>query len=736
VQKVPAELAQKKTGYGKPSPALQGWVYALLLVATLAAYAQVGHFDFVNYDDPVYVSRNAHVRQGITLDSVRWAFTSGEGANWFPLTRLSHLLDAQLFGMNSGWHHLTNVAIHTLATLLLFAFLLRATQALWPSAAVALIFALHPLHVESVAWISERKDVLSAFFWMLSLWAYVRYTERPGWRWYLLALLAFCLGLISKPMIVTLPFLLLLLDVWPLRRKPALWEKLPFFALAAAAAVATYLVQQASGAVRAFGTVPLGLRLENALDSYVIYIAKMVWPAGLAVFYPYPAGIPVWQPVLAGVVLLGVSALVVRSIREYPYLAVGWFWYLLTLAPVIGIVQVGGQARADRYMYVPMIGLTIMLAWGAVDLIQRRPHLKSTHLKSTPIAVAALAGLACLALTVRQAEFWSNSVSLFQHAVDVTESNDVAEHNLGTALLEVPGRLPDAIGHLQNAIRINANSFGAHIDLGNALSKIPKRLPDAVAEYRAALRTYREFEPSGRELDPSARELEPSSAIPHSNLCGALSKLPDGLTEAIGECQVAVRIDPGFAQAHDNLGVALSKAGRMQEAVAEFEAALRLEPDNADARNNLDETKGALLSRDPARLPDAIAQYQAALRQNPNSAETEYNLALALAKTPGRLPDAITHFEAALRLNPSSAEAHNNLGFVLTNFPARLPEAIGHFEAALRINPNYTDAHYNLGVALSNIPGRMPEAIRHFEAAERLKPDAELEQLLKRLKGS
>ncbi len=692
--------------------AAPAWIYVVPFLATLAGYSQVLHFDFLNYDDPVYVSHNVHVREGLTPATLTWAMTSGEGANWFPLTRLSHLLDAQLFGMASGWHHLTNVLIHALTTLLLFGFLLRATRAVWPSAFVALVFALHPLHVESVAWISERKDVLSAFFWMLSLWSYVRYTERPGRARYLLVLLGFCLGLMSKPMIVSLPFLLLLLDVWPLRRKPGLWEKTPFFALAAAVSVATYLVQQASGAVKAFNAVPLGLRVENALDTYIIYIDKMFWPAGLAVFYPYPADIPAWQSMLAGGVLVGVSVSVVRWFRAYPYLAVGWFWYVVTLAPVIGIVQVGGQARADRYMYVPMIGLTIILAWGATDLLQRWPRLKP------PItAVAGLVCLACLALTLRQTEYWNNSESLFQHAVDVTERNDVAQHNLGTALLEEPGRLTDAIAHLQEAIQVNPNSFGAHTDLGNALSKIPDRLPDAVAEYRAAVR------------------INPDLPIPHGNLCSALSRLPGSLSEAIAECQTALRIAPDFAQAHNSLGVALSKAGRMPEAVAEFQAALRLEPDYIEARDNLDQAKGDALTRDPARLPDAIAQYEASLRHDPNSAETQYNLALALAKTPGRLPDAIAHFEASLRLNPNSAEAHNNLGFALTSFPARLPEAISHFEAALRINPNYVDAHYNLGVALSNIPGRMPEAIRHFEAAERLKPDTELEQLLRRLRG-
>lgn len=654
-----------------------------MLIATFAVYLQVGHFDFLNYDDPVYISQNPHVREGLTPDAIQWAFTSGEGANWFPVTRLSHLFDVQFFGMDSGWHHLVNVVIHALSVLLLFAFLFRATRDRWASAFVALIFALHPLHVESVAWVSERKDVLSGFFWMLSLWAYVRYTEKPGRVRYLFTLLAFSLGLMSKPMIVSLPFLLVLLDLLPLRRKLALQEKIPFFALSAVVAVITWMAQQSGGAVKTFASVPPGLRIENALVAYVVYTFKVFWPSRLAVFYPYPQEIPVWQPVLAGIVLLSVSILVWRAFRSHPYLAVGWFWYVVTLAPVIGIVQVGGQARADRYMYVPMIGLTIMLAWGARAVPQLRPVLAP---------VATVACIACLALTWRQAQFWRDSESLFEHAVDVTERNDVAQHNLGTALLEVPGRLPDAVAHLQAAIAINPNSATAHTDLGNALSKMPERLSDAIAEYRAALR------------------IDPNLAIPHNNLGAALTRSPDGLPEAIAECQAALRIDPDFAQAHNNLGVALMKSGRTPEAIAQFQAALRLAPNYVEARNNLNEA------------------------QKPDSGDTEYDAGLVAAKA-GQWSDAVGHFEAALRKNPNNAEAHNNLGFALTNFPAQMPEAIRQFEAALRINPDYADAHYNLGVALSNIPGRMPEAIRHLEAAERLHPDPQLEQVLKQLKG-
>ena len=518
-----------------------------LFAVTLAVYFEAGRFDFTNYDDPVYVSHNPHVRGGLTIAGVRWAFTSGEGANWFPVTRLSHLLDAQLFGMQSGGPHLVNAVLHALTVLLLFAFLERATRSRWLSAWVALLFALHPLHVESVAWISERKDVLCACFWMLTLWLWTRGNRG-------LSLLAFALGLMSKPMIVSLPFLLLLLDVWPLRRKLT-WrqswlEKAAFFALSGVAAVVTYLVQQSGGAVRTFSAVPLGLRIENALVSYVVYIGQVFWPADLAVFYPYPADLHLWQALLAAIVLAAITAAVLRCISGYPYLSVGWFWYLITLAPVIGIVQVGGQAHADRYIYVPMIGLSILVVWGAADLLTVWPQLRPVV-----IAAAACVCVVCGALTWIQMGYWRDSVALFQHAVEVTQRNDIAQHNLGNALLELPGRLSEAIGHLQAAVSINPDSASAHTDLGNALSKLPGRLPDAIAEYRAAVHVNADL------------------PIPHSNLGGALIKIPGSLTDAIDECQTAVRLDPDFADARANLGRALAKAGRQAEAVTQFETA-------------------------------------------------------------------------------------------------------------------------------------------------------------------
>ena len=664
------------------------WIYAGLFLATLVTYSEVRTFDFVNFDDPDYVAGNPHVRQGLTADGIRWAFTSTESANWFPLTRLSHILDVQFFGLDAGAHHLTNVLIHALATLFLFAFLNLATSARWPSALVAFLFALHPLHVESVAWIAERKDVLAAFFGFFTLWAYVRYVQRQQRAWYFLALGAFCLGLMSKPMLVTVPFVMLLIDLWPLRRprtRGLLWEKAPFFALSCASAAITYVVQQASGAVDALD-VGIGLRLENALVSYVVYIAKMFWPSRLAVFYPYPFEIPLWQAGAAAVAIVGISALTLRFLRTRPYLAVGWFWYLGTLVPVIGLIQVGAQARADRYTYIPMVGLFIILAWGLADAMRAWPQSKN--------AAAALAIVVCAiyaACTWAQIQYWRDSGSLFEHALYSTDRNDIAHHNLGTFLMNVPGRLPEAVEHLEAALRIRPGSAPAHTDLATALSNLPDRLPDAVEEYRTSLK------------------IAPGQAITHNNLGNTLSKL-GRLPEAIDEYQAALRINPKYAEAHNNLGAAFAKLGRLPEAVAQFQEALRLQPGYAEARQNLER----------AQSPVAPA-------------DVEYNLGLALAKE-GRTQEAIMHFEAALRIKPDFAEAHNGLGVVLASISGRSPEAIRHFQEAVRLRPDYANAHVNLGIALSQIPGRLPEAIAQFEAAQRIQADPEVQKILDQLR--
>ena len=498
-----------------------------LIVAIFAVYAQVSHFDFTDYDDPAYVWANAQVKAGVTLDNIKWSLTAVEVGNWAPVTLLSHMLDCQLFGMESGMHHLENVLFHMLSTVLLFAVMRRATGGLGASAFVAFAFALHPLHVESVAWVSERKDVLSAFFFFLALYAYVRYTELPGVRRYLLVAAPFCLGLMSKAMLVTFPFTLLLFDVWPLRRAQfpkTVWEKLPLIAITGGASVITYFAQQSSGA---FSIVPLGLRIQNALISYVVYMGQMFWPARLAVIYSYPDSVPAWQPVGALAILMGISALAIYTWRTRPYIFTGWFWYLGTLVPVIGLVQVGGQARADRYTYLPMVGLLWILGWGAMDVIKQWPRAKPAV-----AAAAVVSGAACMALTWIQVSYWQNGVTLFQHAVDVTEDNYWARYNLGDAqyvlanTLMNSGHGSEAIEHFEDALRARPNYPEAQNNLGILLAKTPGRTAEAIAHFEAAL------------------QLDPKLVQAHRNLGMLLASVPGRAPDAITHLEAAERLQP------------------------------------------------------------------------------------------------------------------------------------------------------------------------------------------------
>ncbi len=546
-----------------------------LVGATLAVYGQVWSYDFVNYDDAVYVTANPHVQAGLTPSGLAWAFTSSTGANWIPLTWISHMLDCQLFGLRAGMHHLVGVLFHVLSVSLLFLLLRQTTGARWRSAFVAFLFALHPLHVESVAWIAERKDVLSGFFWFLALWRYAIYARRPRAGTYLAVLLAFCLGLLAKPMIVTLPFALLLFDVWPLRRlaaagpgsrRPAslLWEKAPFFALSAGASAVTFVAQRHGGAISPLDLVPLSVRAGNALVSYATYAAQMFWPVRLAVFYPL-AEVPVWRAAAAGLALLAVSALTLRAIRTRPYLAAGWFWYLGTLVPVIGLVQAGFQAHADRYTYIPMLGLFIMTAWGVADLAERWPRARSTL-----IGFSAAGCAACLVLTCFQVRYWRDSVALFQHAVDVTDDNYWAYNSLG-AVLTGEGRAAESAPLLRRAVAIKPDFADAHYNLGRALTDVGLT-EEAAAQFKEAVR------------------LQPDDADARYNLGTALAAL-GRFGEAVDSLGAAVRLEPGNAMGHLNLGSALAESGRLDEAIAQFLEALRMEPSLQEARANLDSAR-------------------------------------------------------------------------------------------------------------------------------------------------
>jgi len=578
-----------------------------LAAACVFIYAPVRNHEFLSWDDTGYVRDNIRVAAGLTSNGVRWAFNAGYMANWHPLTWLSHMLDVELFGVKAGPMLCVNVLFHVLNAVLLFGLLYKMTDSLGRSAFVAALFAVHPLHVESVAWLSERKDVLSTFLGLLTFWAYVEYARRAKRTRYFLVIFLFALGLTAKPMLVTLPFVMLLADYWPLRRvtlgkdsqfrRVALRlarEKLPLLGLAAISSVVTYVAQQRAGAVSALARLPIGVRAANALVSYAAYIGKMLWPANLSALYAFsrPAGVKV----LTSVVLLAViTAAVTREVRRRPCLAVGWLWYLGMLVPVIGLVHVGSQAMADRYTYLPMAGLSIMVGWGVPDLLVRVRRRK--------VVLAAAAGAALLAFTIAaraQVRYWKDSTTLWTHALEVDADNDIAHNLLGEELAK-KGNLTDAVFHYTEALRINPQNAEAHNNLGLALAD-QGNLADGIAHYRQALR------------------LKPRFVDAHYNLGLALAA--QGKTaEAIEEYSAALRINPEFIGAHNNLGVILAQQGKTDEARSHFMAVLRLTPDNPDAHNNL----GILLASQ-GRIDEAAAHFSRAVRLRPDFEAARNNL--------------------------------------------------------------------------------------------------------------
>ena len=587
-------------------------VMLVLVLATAVVYLQVQDYDFVGFDDNEYISENMHVQTGLTAKSVTWAFTTFHVGNWHPLTWISHMLDFQLFGLKPGFHHLVNLFFHMANTLLLFLVFHRMTKVLWQSAFVAAVFALHPLHVESVAWISERKDVLSTFFWMLTMGAYVFYVEKQELKRYFLALFFFALGLMAKPMLVTLPFAFFLLDYWPLRRlmtgkssvnkhtqsekflntrskkkerrrsakkaghvneaekqnrqRPSIGhiilEKVPFLVLSLASSIVTYMAQQKGGAVRSLQSLPLTTRITNALVSYCGYIGKMIWPENLAVLYPHPGILPAWK-VIGAFIFLGLTTfLIIRSVKRYPYLTIGWLWYLGTLVPVIGLVQVGVQAMADRYTYIPIIGVSIMVAWGVPELLKKWRH------RNAVLAAMALIILSIFSfVTWKQVEYWRDSIALFTRTVATTTNNPIMQNNLGNAL-EDKGRLDEAISHYTEALRIDPGLADSYNNIGLAVTK-QGRPDEAIPNFLKAIR------------------INPGHAAAHYNL-GTVLASQGKLDEAVYHFRESVRMKPDYAKAYNNLGNALLLQGKIVEAIDNFRQALRLKPDYAMARENLE----------------------------------------------------------------------------------------------------------------------------------------------------
>ena len=660
--------------------------FLFLALLTALIYWQVKNFDFVSYDDLVFIPNNPHVRSGLTLRGISWAFTTFYESNWHPLTWLSYMIDVELFGVTPAGHHLVNVLFHVANTLLLFIVLNRMTRALWQSAFVAALFALHPLHVESVAWVAERKDVLSAFFWILAIGAYTLYAEKPNAQRYLLTLLFFILGLMSKPMIVTLPFTLLLLDYWPLGRlhqinplihKPQkdmaheskrrkrkssgnvlrqkhdsgsptvhqpvsrrsllfilVIEKIPFFILSALFSFIAFVAQKKGGALSSLKGVPLSDRMINAAVSYVMYLVNMFWPLDLAIFYPYPVTYPIWQSIGAAFLLIAVTFFAMGAYRRFPYFTMGWFWYLITLIPVIGLVQVGAQARADRYTYVPLIGLFIALAWGVPELTKKWSHRGKVLSLSAGMIVVSL-----MILSWHQIQYWKDDFTVFQHAANVTKNSSLAHGNLGFAF--------DKKGDIDNAMR--------HYVMAIKISPLD---PDAYSRLGSVLADQGHFQ------------------------------------EAMDQCAIAIRLNPKFSPAHYNLGYALMLQGRNDEAVKQLQAAIRLDPDYAKAYGLLGNIFAA-----QGKIKEAMDHYNKSLQINPAQADVHYNLGTLLANQ-GRIDEAARHFGKAVELNPNYAKAHNNLGMALL-IQGRIDNAIFHFQAALRADPKNDLARKNLQDALS-----------------------------------
>jgi tetratricopeptide (TPR) repeat protein len=645
------------------------------------AFGQTLHHDFVNYDDGPYVSSNPRIINGLTPGNVQWAFTHIHAANWHPLTTISHMLDCQLYGLHPWGHHLTNILLHAAAVILLFLALWRLTTNMWASAFVAALFAIHPVRVESVAWVAERKDVLSGVFFMLTLLAYARYarSDRFSWGRYTTVLVLFALGLMCKPTLITLPFVLLLLDYWPLGRvrsqPPArqsgygggawsvirglILEKVPLLVLSAASCVATILAQkEAFAPIRA---IPLQERLANAVVAYVEYMGQAIYPAHLAVLYPYSeGGLSVAKVILALLFLLIVSVIFFLSRKTYPFALTGWLWFVGMLVPMIGIVQVGSQPRADRYTYLPEIGLYILVTWGAIEL------LKSWRHKREVLTIAALVIVGVfVTLSYFQTSYWLNSETLWRHTLDVTSRNYIARNNLAGTLLE------------------------------------RGQLNEAIANYREAL------------------EIKPDAAPVQSNLGNAL--LRDGqVEEAVVHLQKALQIDPAYAEAYNYMGNALMKKGQAGEAIRYYQKAVQLNTSYADPYNNL----GVAFLRN-GQVDQAIASYKKAVTINPGSAEMQYNLGNALARE-GNWAEAIACYQAALSAERDSVKAakiRNNLGAALERL-GKSDEALEQFSQAVQINGNYPEAHCNLGRMLAQL-GRRDEAVAHLREALRLKPGYE-----------
>jgi tetratricopeptide (TPR) repeat protein len=675
------------------------FICLVLALGTALLYWPATSFDFIHFDDPEYVVKNSNLNSGLSWPGLAWCFQAGYAGNWHPLTWMSHMLDCQLFGLKPGGPHAVNLLLHAANSVLVFLVLKRLTNAVWRSAGVAALFALHPLHVESVAWIAERKDVLSALFWLLTIWAYCDYVKKHGIARYFLALVLFIFGLMAKPMVVTLPFVLLLLDWWPLGRFqsksadskvagaaakfswPVLLEKLPFLLLAAGSCVLTVIAQRRGRAIASFESLSMLERLANSSVSYLRYVGKIFWPADLSLVYPLVVGWQRWEILGALLFLIVMTALAVVFFRSRPYWMVGWFWFLGTLVPVIGLVQVGAQSMADRYTYIPSIGLFLMITWGTCDLARHWRY----HRAALGIAGVAVLAL-CAFMTERQLGYWKDSPTLYRHVMTIDPNNYLIHTYYGGYLRDV-GQLEQARSECEKAVQLAPNYTFGHVLLAGVLLLQGKN-PEAISEMRTALK----YEP---DLVPVRANL--ADVLLSENLCG----------EAAAEYGKALEYTPDDPKLHFSLGRSLVMQKKYGEARSEFESALRLptfshavtlsDAELLTARASL----GDIYSSENL-YDEAAVEYGKALEYKPDAPALHCSLGRALAMQK-KFDAAQSEYETALRLNPSYIDAHYELALALSN-QHKSAEAIAEYRAALKIHGNFSDALNNLSWILAADP--------------------------------
>ncbi len=685
----------------------------IIIIWVYLVYGQVRSHDFITLDDNEYVYDNSHVQNGLTLDSIRWAFTNTDAGIWIPVTWLSLMIDYELFGLNPGIFHITNVVFHIANVLLLFLLFSAITKAPWESMFLSGLFALHPLQVESVAWITERKDVLSIFFMLIALISYFRYVKQPTIYKYCLVFIIYTLGLLAKPMIVTFPLVLLLMDYWPLKRfssiqglmsenraektfhhsdtgtinRHILMEKIPFLALSGMVSVITLIAVNKNNAFMQLDSLTPVHRLSNSIVSYVTYIMKIFWPGNLAIFYPYESGaLPLWKIIGALLILSVITAVAIRLRKRYPYFLFGWIWYIGTLIPVIGIFQTGSQSMADRFTYMPIIGVFTMIVWGVASIKKKRIYQRILT------SVFAVTFLLLLSVTSWfQISYWRDSITLFSHAIKVTSSNWLAHNSLGIGF-ERQGNLSGAAEHYKKAIFIDPNYFYAHYNLA--------RVYELLGNYAEASHHLKEV------LD-----FKPDFAEANYNL--ALTLVQQGkMEEAIAYYKHALKINPHFAEAHYNMALALQHQGKFDEAAAHYKETLHINNENYFAHYNL-----ARIYTSQGNSSAAEIHYSEALRLNPDFAETYYHLGNIYAEK-GHITESIEHYKGAIRINPGYTEALNTLGNVL-EYQGKLDEAVVHYLKALGIKPDNPVLHRNLAGALQKL-GKTEEADAHFREAKSL----------------